>query len=188
MMHWCGWHRILPCAIRWSMVRATFGNVDGDNAAAMRYTEARMTDVSTLLLQGMDEDAVDFRETYDGEDKEPIVLPCAFPNLLANGSNGIAVGMATSIPPHNAAELCEAAQHLIKFPNAGFEKLLEMVPGPDFPTGGTIIEDRAKPFSTPIIPAAAAFGCGQGGRKKTPAVAAIKSSLPRFPIRYRNPG
>ena len=132
-------------AVRYPLVdgQGNFGNVDGDNAAAMRYTEARMTEVSTLLLQGMDEDAVDFRETYDGEDKEPIVLPGAFPNLLANGSSGIAVGMATSIPPHNAAELCEAAQHLIKFPNAGFDKLLEMIPGPDFPTGGTIIEDKA---------------------------------------------
>ncbi len=131
-------------AVRYPLVdgQGNFGNVDGDNAAAMRYTEARMTEVSTLLLQGMDEDAVDFRETYDGEDKEPIVLPGAFPNLLANGSNGIAVGMATSVPPHNAAELCEAAQHLIKHPNAGFDKLLEMVPGPDFPTGGTIIESR----------------------------------------------
>ncbi len=132
-------------SVRYPLVdgQGNFGNVDGDNAAAMRYTEARMTEVATLLLQGMDEDAVDFRETYDGEDKEPVVLPGAFPNLLANGSNGIAVGMATSIPPHNAAELCDAALHLIKFPNAGFDKLVEMVPGPDFPTGGTIIDDRA---------------------------------------------
>ncbi len=131
-------------AVRYPLVdgQGNFGNVDGDNAAAMRYTEARMTEVSTLLLQGIDEDAVDFRETYDGEDEEPVVLPGAFPNLLANGSSGIAVGMATSIPPHNAAELCDAALHLIKFPNAGFDKLLEMVQGPDFPTGGTIIDDR----------------------------------------------
>jgi topoisomerase-4 subunit A len=130
--------------VRYPLVdgQGNFGNVDGDNAAAMRYTEARMTEVATLLLQGMDEDAVDFRETYDGEEQEPIVLPGAFPNLLANGSSGIAVGMATSIPPHNAAELCEAALHLIKFPNAGFDKLVDMVPGPDFPTGGTITDNR----------------------------------------------
>ena len=132
-------------AVRYPLVdgQGNFGNIDGDNAAAMRYTEARMTAVATLLLQGIDEDAVDFRETYDGEDEEPVVLPGAFPNLLANGSSGIAVGMATSIPPHNAAELCDAALHLIKFPNAGFDKLLDFVPGPDFPTGGTIIENRA---------------------------------------------
>lgn len=121
--------------------QGNFGNVDGDNAAAYRYTEARMTEVATLLLEGIDEDAVDFRLTYNEEDKEPIVLPGAFPNLLANGSSGIAVGMATSIPPHNAAELCDAAMHLIKFPNAGYEKLLEYVKGPDFPTGGVIVDD-----------------------------------------------
>ena len=104
--------------------QGNFGNIDGDNAAAMRYTEARLTEVARLLLEGIDEDAVDFRETYDGEEKEPIVLPGAFPNLLANGAAGIAVGMATNIPPHNAAELCDAALHLIKFPNAGIEKLV----------------------------------------------------------------
>ena len=131
-------------AVRYPLVdgQGNFGNVDGDNAAAMRYTEARMTDVATLLMEGIGENAVDFRDTYDGEDEEPVVLPGAFPNLLANGSVGIAVGMATSIPPHNAHELCDAAIHLIKFPNAGMEKLVEMVPGPDFPTGGVIIDDR----------------------------------------------
>ncbi len=122
--------------------QGNFGNIDGDNAAAYRYTEARMTDVATLLLEGIDEDAVDFRLTYNEEDKEPVVLPGAFPNLLANGSSGIAVGMATNIPPHNAAELCEAARHLIRAPNARIETLIEMVPGPDFPTGGTIVDDR----------------------------------------------
>ncbi|MEM7069642.1 MAG: DNA topoisomerase IV subunit A [Pseudomonadota bacterium] len=122
--------------------QGNFGNVDGDNPAAMRYTEARMTEVATLLLEGINEDAVDFRETYDGEDEEPIVLPGAFPNLLANGSSGIAVGMATNIPPHNAAELCEAAIHLIKFPNAGIDKLVSFVRGPDFPTGGIIVDDE----------------------------------------------
>jgi len=131
-------------SVRYLLVdgQGNFGNVDGDNAAAMRYTEARMTEVAKALLQGIDEDAVDFRDTYDGEGSEPIVLPGAFPNLLANGATGIAVGMATSIPPHNVSELCDAAQHLIKFPNAGFDKLIDMVPGPDFPTGGILCEDR----------------------------------------------
>ncbi|HUG62157.1 MAG TPA: DNA gyrase subunit A, partial [Methylomirabilota bacterium] len=122
--------------------QGNFGNVDGDNAAAMRYTEARLTEVARLLLDGLDEDAVDFRETYDGEDKEPIVLPGAFPNLLANGSTGIAVGMATSIPPHNAAELCDAAIHLIDNPDASVERLVDIVEGPDFPTGGLIVDSR----------------------------------------------
>ena len=131
-------------SVRYPMVdgQGNFGNVDGDNAAAMRYTEARMTEVATLMLQGMGEDAVDFRPTYNEEDEEPIVLPGAFPNLLANGSTGIAVGMATSIPPHNADELCKAAQHLIRYPNAPIETLMGMVSGPDFPTGGVVVESR----------------------------------------------
>src|SRR5450631_3869634 len=108
--------------------QGNFGNIDGDNPAAMRYTESRMTEVARLLLDGIDEDAVDFRPTYDGTESEPIVLPGAFPNLLANGSTGIAVGMATNIPPHNAAELCDAALHLIKFPNARIDKLVDLVP------------------------------------------------------------
>jgi len=123
--------------------QGNFGNIDGDNAAAMRYTEARLTEVASLLLDGLDQDAVDFRETYDGEDREPIVLPGAFPNLLANGSSGIAVGMATSIPPHNAAELCDAAIHLIEHPDASVEKLVDFVQGPDFPTGGVLVDDPA---------------------------------------------
>lgn len=132
-------------SVRYPLVdgQGNFGNVDGDNAAAMRYTEARLTAVAALLLDGLDEDTVDFRETYDGEDKEPMVLPGAFPQLLANGASGIAVGMATSIPPHNAAELCDAALHLIKYPNARTEKLVSFVQGPDFPTGGIVIEPRA---------------------------------------------
>ena len=120
--------------------QGNFGNIDGDNAAAMRYTEARMTEVARLLLEGIDEDAVDFRETYDQTNEEPVVLPAAFPNLLANGSQGIAVGMATSIPPHNAAELCDAALHLIAKPNATSEQLMQYVPGPDLPTGGIIVD------------------------------------------------
>jgi topoisomerase-4 subunit A len=130
-------------AVRYPLIegQGNFGNIDGDFAAAYRYTEARLTDVAMALLEGIDEDTVDFRDTYNGEDREPIVLPGAFPNLLANGSSGIAVGMATSIPPHNAAELCDAALHLIKFPNATVDKLVKFVPGPDFPTGGIIVDD-----------------------------------------------
>ena len=132
-------------AQRYPMVdgQGNFGNIDGDNAAAMRYTEARLTRVAELMLEGIDEDAVDFRETYDGEGKEPIVLPGAFPNLLANGASGIAVGMATNIPPFNVAELCSALLALIKDRNIGFDALQAMIPGPDFPTGGTLVEDPA---------------------------------------------
>ncbi len=122
--------------------QGNFGNVDGDNPAAMRYTEARLTDVAQRLLDGIDEDAIDFRPTYDGTESEPVVLPGAFPNLLANGSQGIAVGMATSIPPHNVAELCDAALHLIDNPNARSRTLLKYVAGPDFPTGGLILDSR----------------------------------------------
>jgi topoisomerase-4 subunit A len=122
--------------------QGNFGNIDGDNAAAYRYTEARMTDVAALLLEGIDQDAVDFRPTYNEEDDEPVVMPGAFPNLLANGTSGIAVGMATSIPPHNAHELCDAALHLIKHPDATIEKLVDFIPGPDLPTGGIIIDNR----------------------------------------------
>ncbi len=120
--------------------QGNFGNVDGDGAAAMRYTEARLTEAARLILQDYDVGTVDFRTTYDGEDEEPLVLPSAFPNLLANGSAGIAVGMATNIPPHNAAELCDAARHLIKTPNAATETLMNYVKGPDFPTGGVCVE------------------------------------------------
>ncbi len=132
-------------AVRWPLVdgQGNFGNVDGDNAAAMRYTEARLTTVAELLLEGIDEDAVDFRATYDGEDQEPVVLPARFPNLLANGASGIAVGMATSIPPHNVAEICQALRHLIKHPGASIETLVGFVRGPDFPTGGLLIESPA---------------------------------------------
>jgi topoisomerase-4 subunit A len=131
-------------AVRYPLVdgQGNFGNIDGDNAAAMRYTEARLTAVAELLLQGIDEDAVDFRATYDGEGKEPVVMPAAFPNLLANGAQGIAVGMATSIPPHNIGEIASALLHLIKHPNATIDKLVELVPGPDFPTGGILVEPR----------------------------------------------
>src|SRR6187399_3494078 len=134
--------------------QGNFGNIDGDNPAAYRYTEARMTDVARLLLEGIDEDGVEFRPNYDGQSKEPVVLPGGFPNLLANGAQGIAVGMATSIPPHNAAELCEAALHLIEKPDAKSKALLKYIPGPDFPTGGVIID-------TPEI-IAEAYATGKG--------------------------
>ena len=123
--------------------QGNFGNIDGDSAAAYRYTEARMTDVARLLLDGIDEDAIDFRPNYDDTTDEPSVLPAAFPNLLANGSQGIAVGMATSIPPHNAAELCDAALYLISHPKASSEQLVNFVPGPDFPTGGIVVDTPA---------------------------------------------
>jgi topoisomerase-4 subunit A len=122
--------------------QGNFGNIDGDNAAAMRYTEARLTDVAMALLDGIDEDTVDFRPTYDGGEEEPVVLPAAFPNLLANGTSGIAVGMATSIPPHNAGELCRALSVLLEQPDAPLEALLEQVQGPDLPTGGILVEPR----------------------------------------------
>lgn len=131
-------------AVRYPMVdgQGNFGNVDGDNAAAMRYTESRLTTVAEALLDGIDQDTVDFRPTYDGTSEEPSVLPAAIPNLLANGASGIAVGMATSVPPHNLDELANALLHLIKFPNATITKLVEFVPGPDFPTGGVIVEPK----------------------------------------------
>ena len=144
-------------AARYPLVegQGNFGNIDGDNAAAMRYTEARLTEVARAMLAGIDEDAVDFRPTYDGEEAEPVVLPGAFPNLLANGAAGIAVGMATSIPPHNAGEVCAAAIHLIRHPKAGTAELLRHMPGPDFPTGGVLVEDTAAILS--------AYETGRGG-------------------------
>ncbi|MGB0607022.1 MAG: DNA topoisomerase IV subunit A [Paracoccaceae bacterium] len=128
--------------VRYPLVdgQGNFGNIDGDNPAASRYTEARMTAVAEALLEGLNENAVDFRENYDGTLTEPVVLPASFPNLLANGSSGIAVGMATNIPPHNIAELCDACLHLIKTPEARDDTLLNFIPGPDFPTGGVIVE------------------------------------------------
>ena len=131
-------------AARYPLVegQGNFGNIDGDNPAAMRYTEARLTEVAQALLEGIEEDAVDFRATYDGEEREPIVLPAAFPHLLANGAAGIAVGMATSIPPHNAGELCAAALELVRNPDVGTDQLLRHIKGPDFPTGGILVESQ----------------------------------------------
>ena len=146
-------------ALRYPLVdgQGNFGNIDGDNAAAMRYTEARMTKAAELLLLDIDQDTVDFRVTYDDEGKEPEVLPSAFPNLLANGSQGIAVGMATSIPPHNIGELCDAIIHLIKFPNASDSTVINYVQGPDFPTGGILVESRDSILE--------AYKTGKGGFK-----------------------
>jgi topoisomerase IV subunit A len=135
--------------------QGNFGNIDGDNAAADRYTEARLMPLAMELLDGIDENTVDFRPNYDGREQEPSVLPAAFPNLLANGSSGIAVGMATNIPPHNLDELCAATLHLIKHPNASIEKIIEFIPGPDFPTGGVIVEPKSE-----IIEA---YKTGRGG-------------------------
>ncbi|MBE7218982.1 MAG: DNA topoisomerase IV subunit A, partial [Caulobacteraceae bacterium] len=135
--------------------QGNFGNIDGDNPAAMRYTECKLTVAAQLLLEGIDEDAVDFRPTYDGQDEEPVVLPAAYPNLLANGSTGIAVGMATSIPPHNAHELIDACLLLLQRPECTTADLLERAPGPDFPTGGVIVESRASLLE--------AYTTGRGG-------------------------
>ena len=144
-------------AVRYPLIdgQGNFGNIDGDNPAAYRYTEARITDISAALLEGIDENAVDFRLNYDEREREPVVLPAAFPNLLANGASGIAVGMATNIPPHNVDELCVALLHLIKHPNATVEKIVDFIPGPDFPTGGVLVEPREN-----IIEA---YRAGRGG-------------------------
>jgi topoisomerase-4 subunit A len=135
--------------------QGNFGNIDGDNAAAMRYTECKLTAAAQLLLEGIDQDSVDFRPTYDDQDQEPVVLPAGFPNLLANGSSGIAVGMATSIPPHNVGELIDACQALITDPSTSTETLATIVPGPDFPTGGVAVEGHASILE--------AYATGRGG-------------------------
>lgn len=132
-------------AVRYPLVdgQGNFGNIDGDRAAAMRYTEARLTPTALALMDGLDDNAVDFDKTYDGEEEEPSVMPAAFPNLLANGSSGIAVGMATNIPSHNVAEVCDALQYLIKHPDCPVDKMMDYIQGPDFPTGGILAESRA---------------------------------------------
>ena len=165
--------------------QGNFGNIDGDNPAAYRYTEARMTEVARLLLDGIDEDAVDFRPNYDGQSEEPVVLPAAFPNLLANGAQGIAVGMATSIPPHNAAELCDAALHLIDNPNARSRTLLKYVPGPGFPDRRHRSSIRARRSPRPTRPAAARSACARAGTRRRPGAAPIRSSSPKSPGRCR---
>ncbi len=135
--------------------QGNFGNIDGDNAAAMRYTESRMTAVAEILLDGLDDDGTDFRATYNGEDREPVILPGGFPNLLANGAAGIAVGMATNIPPHNLDEIAQALIHLVGSPNARDDTLLQYIKGPDFPTGGIVVE--------PAESIAEAYRSGKGG-------------------------
>ena len=131
-------------AVRYPLVdgQGNFGNIDGDGAAAMRYTEARLTPVALALMEGLDDNAVDFEPTYDGEDEEPVVMPAMFPNLLANGSSGIAVGMATNIAPHNVGEVCDALLYLLQHPEASVAKLTDFVLGPDFPTGGVLVESK----------------------------------------------
>ncbi|MBQ6854100.1 MAG: DNA topoisomerase IV subunit A [Alphaproteobacteria bacterium] len=137
-------------AVRYPLVdgQGNFGNIDGDKAAAMRYTEARLTDVAIALMDGLDDDAVDFDKTYDGEEDEPVVMPAAFPNLLANGSSGIAVGMATNIPPHNVGEVCDALLCLLKKPDTTIPELMNFIQGPDFPTGGVLSESRESIIKT----------------------------------------
>ena len=174
--------------VRYPLVdgQGNFGNIDGDNPAASRYTEARMTFIAEAMLEGLNEDAVDFRDNYDGRLQEPAVLPATFPNILANGAAGIAVGMATNIPPHNIAELIDACIHLIKTPDARDDTLLNYVPGPDFPTGGIIVEPKeniAKAYST----GRGSFACAASMRSRTWAAASGRSSSPRSPIRSRNP-
>lgn len=144
-------------SVRYMLVdgQGNFGSIDGDSAAAMRYTESRLTRAGELLLEGVDDDTVDFRANYDGSEEEPVVLPAGFPNLLANGASGIAVGMATSIPPHNVSELIDAALHLIENPRASSQDLLQFVPGPDFPTGGIVVEPKES--------IAEAYATGRGG-------------------------
>ena len=164
--------------------QGNFGNIDGDNPAAMRYTEARLTDVARLLLEGIDEDAVELKPTYDNSGKEPAVLPGGFPNLLANGSQGIAVGMATSIPPHNAAELCEAALHLIEKPDAKSKSLLKWVKGPDFPTGGIVVDSKES-ITEAYVTGRGSFRVrskwnqeeGARGRSKTPCLPTLTSNF-----------
>ena len=165
---WCASPRTSPSATRWSTARATSATSTAITPPPIRYTEARLSPTATALLDGIDEDTVDFRPTYNGRGQEPVVLPANFPNLLANGSSGIAVGMATSIPPHNAEELCTRCPASHQAPRTPpSTKLVEFVPGPDFPTGGIIVEPR-EPSSRPTRPAAAASACAPGGRRRTP--------------------
>ena len=174
-------------AVRYPLVdgQGNFGNIDGDNPAADRYTEARLADgdrPARRHRRGHRRLPPQLRR----RGQEPVVLPANFPNLLANGTAGIAVGMATSIPPHNVEELCTAVLHLIKHPNATIEKLVEFVPGPDFPTGGIIVEPR-EPILEAYRRAAAASACAPGGRARTPAAAPTRSSSPKSPTRCRRP-
>jgi topoisomerase IV subunit A len=174
--------------VRYPLVdgQGNFGNIDGDNPAASRYTEARMTIAAEALLEGLDEDAVDFRDNYDGTLREPVVLPASFPNLLANGSSGIAVGMATNIPPHNIAELCDACLHLIKHPNVSDDDAPRACPRPRFPhrrrpRGAAREHRRGLPHGQRLLPPSR-----EVGRSRTSAAASGRSSSPRSPTRCRS--
>ena len=174
-------------SVRYPLVdgQGNFGNIDGDSPAAYRYTEARMTRAAELLMEGLDENAVDFRPNYAENDEEPVVLPAGFPALLANGATGIAVGMATSIPPHNVAEVIDAARLLIEKPKATTEELMEFVQGPDFPTGGVIVEERAAMLQ--------AYETGRGSFRmrarwhvEDTGRGTTRLSSPRYPTRFRS--
>ena len=168
--------------------QGNFGNVDGDNAAAYRYTEARLTEAARLLLDGIDEDAVDFRPSYDGVSQEPVVLPAAFPNLLANGAQGIAVGMATAIPPHNIAELCDAALLSHRAAESAHPHAAQIRARPRFPDRRRSSSIRPRPSPRPIRPGAARSACARAGRPRTPGAAPIRSSSPKSPGRCRRCG
>ena len=174
-------------SVRYPLVdgQGNFGNIDGDNAAAMRYTEARMTEVAKLLLEGIDENAVDFRPTYDGSEEEPIVMPGGFPNLLANGSSGIAVGMATNIPPFNVAEMCDAMTAMMEG-EVSDKDLVKFIPGPDFPTGVSSPKARkASPKATARAKALSVFA--RAGKRKNSRADRTRSSSRKFRIRSKNP-
>ena len=166
--------------------QGNFGNIDGDNAAAYRYTEARLTEVARLLLDGIDEDAVDFRDTYNGEDEEPVVLPAAFPNLLANGSQGIAVGMATSIPPHNAAELCDAALYLDQPPQGDLGAARQFRSWARFADRRHHRRFAERRSSRPTGPAAARSACAPAGTRRRPGAACGASSSPKSRMACRS--
>ena len=168
--------------------QGNFGNIDGDNAAAYRYTEARMTDVARLLLEGVDEDSVDWRDNYSGDAQEPIVLPAAVPNLLANGAQGIAVGMATSVPPHNVAELCDAALYLIAHPDADAEALAALRARAGLPDRRRRHRRPAPRSSRPTAPGAAPSACARAGSRRIPGAAAGSSSSPKSPTACRSRG
>ena len=168
--------------------QGNFGNIDGDNAAAYRYTEARMTDVARLIMEGVDEDSVDWRDNYSGDTKEPIVMPSAVPNLLANGSQGIAVGMATSIPPHNIAELCDAALYLIAHPDADAAGARRLSCRVRISRPAAWSSTTSRRSSKPTGPAAAPFVCARAGRRRIRAAAAGSRSSTKFPTGCRSPG
>jgi topoisomerase-4 subunit A len=180
-----------PFAMRYPLVdgQGNFGNIDGDNPAASRYTEARLTAAAEALMEGLAENAVDFRPNYDGTLEEPVVLPAAFPNLLATAPSGIAVGMATNVPPHNLHEVIDACLHLIKDPADARDDTLVpfVIPGPDFPTGGVLVEPRENILEAYRTGRGSVPPARQAGRSRIWAAAPGRSSSPKSPIRCRNP-